>query len=172
MLVPRVYRAPATAGESDALATVEGWPDPSPPSPPRVSPPDLPARLDDRGGLRPRSDAFQTRVSGLDEVTDAAHSALTECVLDGVSAQRLDLTGANLVDVDFAEPRADEVDTRGLRAEHLDLRGLRAEHLDLRGLDAAAYLDPAALRGATLTPWQVEQLASAFAVALGVDVRD
>lgn len=73
----------------------------------------------------------------------------------------LDLPQANLSRVRFEGSRADEVDTRGMRADSVDLRGL----------DGASYLDVSALRGATLAPWQVEQLATAFAVSLGIDVR-
>ncbi|KRB37694.1 hypothetical protein [Microbacterium sp. Root180] len=73
----------------------------------------------------------------------------------------LDLPQATLSRVRFESTRADEVDTRGMRADSLDLRGL----------DAASYLDVSSLRGATLTPWQVEQLAPAFASALGIDVQ-
>ncbi|MGN8551774.1 UNVERIFIED_CONTAM: pentapeptide repeat-containing protein [Microbacterium sp. SLM126] len=73
----------------------------------------------------------------------------------------LDLPQATLSRVRFESTRADEVDTRGMRADSLDLRGL----------EAASYLDVSSLRGATLTPWQVEQLAPTFASSLGIDVQ-
>lgn len=209
---------------------------------PRHSAPDLPDVLDDVDGLRARSDVFQSRVGGLGGQVDAAHSQLTECVIAPASVDRLDLTGAALVDVDTEELRATElvarngrwrsvrvtggrvgtldlsgaeldgVELRGIRIDYLSLggarvsdlliadctilaldlpqatvervrfdgtradevdnRGLRARHLDLRGLEALSYLDPAALRGATLTARQVELLAPAFAASLGIDVRD
>ena len=62
----------------------------------------------------------------------------------------------------FADTRADDVDTRGVRAKELDLRGL----------EAVSYLDAASLRGATLSSRQVEYLAAALAVALGIHVLD
>lgn len=74
----------------------------------------------------------------------------------------LDMPQAILSRVRFENTRADEVDTRGMRADSLDLRGL----------DAASYLDVSSLRGATFTAWQVEQLASALAASVGIDVRD
>lgn len=73
----------------------------------------------------------------------------------------LDLPQATLSRVRFENTRADEVDTRGMRADSLDLRGL----------DAASFLDVSSLRGATLTPWQIEQLAPALAASVGIDVR-
>ncbi|PKI93162.1 hypothetical protein CW368_02465 [Actinomycetales bacterium SN12] len=74
----------------------------------------------------------------------------------------LDLPGATLSRVAFATTSSDEVDPRGMRAEHLDLRGL----------DALGFLDVTALRGATLTLRQVEQLAPVFAVAAGIIISD
>jgi hypothetical protein len=47
-----------------------------------------------------------------------------------------------------------------------------SKDLDLRGLEAVSYLDPASLRGATLSPRQVEYLAPALAEALGIRVLD
>lgn len=211
------------------------------PQPPRVAPPDLPRELAEAVGIDPHAERFQVRITGLDAVTDAAHAVLTECAVAAASVDRLDLTGAILVDVSIDELRAttvtardarlrrvritggrigtldlstagvDEVELRGVRIDYLtlgaakvedmviadctittldlpqavasrvrfentradevDTRGIRADSLDLRGLDAAAYLDVGSLRGATLSPWQVEQLASAFAGALGIDVQ-
>lgn len=209
---------------------------------PRVSPPDLPDQLDEVSGLGSRPEEFRTRIVALDNDTDASHLTLTECVLAGAAADRLDLTGSVLVDVeiddlratavtargarwrrvrvtggrigtlDLAEADLDEVELRGVRIDYLSLggaraidvviadatittldipqatlervsfretradevdnRGLHAAHVDLRGLDAVAFLDPTALRGATLTPWQLERLAPALGAALGIDVRD
>lgn len=211
------------------------------PQPPRVGAPDLPRTLTDVDGLSARGDYFQGRVTSLGVLTDAAHSELTECTLAAASVDRLDLSGASLVDVSIDDLRAttvvarnarlrrvritggrigtldlgtahvDEVELRGVRIDYLslggaqvedllvadcsittldvpqaalsrvrfessradevDTRGMRAADLDLRGLDAAAYLDVGSLRGATLTPWQVEQLSAAFATALGIDVQ-
>ncbi|KQZ84080.1 hypothetical protein ASD56_08660 [Microbacterium sp. Root166] len=212
------------------------------PQPPRIGAPDLPPRLDQSPGLTARGDHFQLRITDLDAVTDAAHAALTECTVAAASVDRLDLTGATLVDVSIEELRAttvvardarlrrvritggrigtldlatagiDEVELRGVRIDYLslggakvedllvadctivtldmpqatltrvrfentradevDTGGMRADSVDLRGLDAASYLNVGALRGATLSPWQVEQLARALAASHGIDVQD
>ena len=84
-------------------------------------------------------------------------SLITDCTLVTV-----DLPMATLTRVRFENCRADEVDTRGLRADSLDLRGL----------DALAFLDVAALRGSTLTTYQVQQLAQVLATSAGIDVQD
>jgi hypothetical protein len=212
------------------------------PHPPRLAAPDLPRDLADSSVLHRHGDHVRERIAGLTGAVDAAHAALTECAVVAASLDRLDLTGATLVDVELQELRAssvsarearlrrvrvsggrigsldlggagvDEVELRGVRIDYLslggakvedvliagctittidlplatlsrvrfedsradevDARGMRADSLDLRGLDAVGYLDVAALRGATLSPWQVEQLAPALAASLGIDVRD
>lgn len=205
---------------------------------PRVSAPDLPRELAD-GPLPARGEeSFQVRWTALDEMTDAAHADLTECAVSDAAVERLDITGASLIDVDVSNLRAtavvgrsarlrrvrftggrigtldladvdaDEVELRGIRIDYLslagariedllitdctfgtvdlpqaglvrvafhgsradevDTRGVRCEHVDLRGLEALSYLDLASLRGATLSPQQVETLAPAFAAALGI----
>lgn len=207
-----------------------------------MAPPDLPDDLDDAIGVEPRGDHFRSRIGGLEGAADASHAEITECVVGAASVERLDLTGATLVDVDVVEPRAltvigrgarlrrvritggrigtldlsgatlDEVELRGVRIDYLslgaaavedllvaectittldlpqatltrvrfedaradevDTRGMKADSLDVRGLAAAAFLDVGSLRGATLTPWQIGQLATAFAAAVGIDVQD
>ena len=214
----------------------------SQPHAPRLSAPDLPPHLEDASPLTRAGDFFQVRWTTLDAQTDAAHATLTECAVVGASVDRLDLTGASLVDVDVADLRAsalsarsarlrrvritggrigtldladtdiDEVELRGVRidyvslaaaritdlliadctigtldlpqatvtrmafadcrADDVDTRGVRAKEMDLRGLEAVSYLDAASLRGAILSSRQVEYLAPALAVALGIRVLD
>ncbi|MFE7845019.1 pentapeptide repeat-containing protein [Microbacterium sp. NPDC057407] len=81
---------------------------------------------------------------------------IVDCVLG-----TLDLPHAVLSRVRIEETRADEVDSRGMRSDGVDFRGL----------DAVSFLDVAALRGVTISPWQAEQLAASFAASLGIDVR-
>jgi len=215
---------------------------PSLPLPPRVSAPDLPPQLEDGAPPARGSESFQLRWTTLDAVTDAAYAVITECAVVEASVDRLDLTGATLVDVelrnlrattltarsarlrrvrvvdgrigtlDLADADLDEVELRGVRIDYLsvaaarvtdlvvtdctigtldmpqaslsrvgfantradevDTRGLRSKDLDLRGLEAVSYLDPASLRGATLSAQQVEYLAPALADALGIRVLD
>lgn len=91
-----------------------------------------------------------------------ASATVSDVRFVGCDIRTIDLPEATLTRVRFEDCRADEVDTRGLRATDLDLRGL----------DALSYTDPRALRGATLSPRQVEALAGSFAASLGIDVRD
>lgn len=109
--------------------------------------------------------------TGIDEVElrgiridylSLAGAKVEDLLVAGCTITTLDLPQATLSRVRFESTRADEVDTRGMRSDSLDLRGL----------DAASYLDVGSLRGATLSPWQVEQLAPAFAAFVGVDVQD
>ncbi len=88
---------------------------------------------------------------------DVSDLLIVDCAIGSV-----DVPLAKLSRVRFDATRADEVDTRGVRAENTDLRGL----------DALRYTDPTSMRGMTLSPRQVELLSSAFASALGIDVRD
>ena len=89
-------------------------------------------------------------------------AAVEDLLVAECTITTLDLPQATLTRVRFEDARADEVDTRGMKADSLDLRGLAA----------AAFLDVGSLRGATLTPWQIGQLATAFAAAVGIDVQD
>ncbi|MET0736214.1 MAG: pentapeptide repeat-containing protein [Microbacterium sp.] len=212
------------------------------PALPRVSPPDLPPRLDAARGLESRTEYFRVEITQLDEKTDAAHAEVSESRVAEASVVDLVLTGAVLVDVeldalrattvsargarlkrvrfaggrigtlDLADAELDEVELRGVRIDYLslaaarvddvlfadcvittldlpqarcdrvafegtsidevDTRGMHAEDVDLRGLEAVSYTDAASLRGATLSPRQIEQLAPAFAATLGIKIRD
>jgi uncharacterized protein YjbI with pentapeptide repeats len=112
---------------------------------------------------------------------DLAGAGVDEVELRGIRIDYLSLAGAKVEDLRIADCTIAALDLpqsvlsrvafEGTRADEVDTRGMRADSLDLRGLDAASYLDVASLRGATLTAWQVEQLAPAFAGFLGIDVR-
>lgn len=217
-------------------------PSASEPVAPRLSPPDLPPRLQDGPFPGRGVDAFQLRWTAIHPVAEAPYANLTECALVDASVERLDVTGATLVDVDVRELRATAVVARGARlrrvrisggrigtldladadlgevelrdvrvdylslaaaritdaviagctigtldvphatvtrmrfddsrADEVDTRGLRATDLDLRSLEAISYLDAASLRGATLSPRQIEHLAPSLAAALGIRVAD
>ncbi len=113
---------------------------------------------------------------------DLSRADLTGVELRGIRIDYLNLSGSTVSDVLFADciigaldaPQATlkRVAFEGCRADEIDNRGWRIENLDLRGLEALHFLDLAALRGATITGQQVENLARGFAIAAGVDVRD
>jgi uncharacterized protein YjbI with pentapeptide repeats len=112
------------------------------PLPPRSAVPDLPARLDDVATLAARADIFQMRITGLHGDVDARHAQLSECVVAAASVDRLDLTGASLVDVDVEEVRATELIARSARWRSVRITGGRIATLDLTD----AELDAVELR--------------------------
>lgn len=81
----------------------------------------------------------------------------TDCTIE-----ELDLGGADALRVAFADCSADK----------LDLTGARLEHVDLRGLQLRAIAGIAELRGATLDPYQVTELAPLLAAHLGITIED
>src|SRR4051794_5082266 len=97
---------------------------------PRVSPPDLPRTLSNGPPPVRGEESFQVRWKTLDEVTDASHSALTECELAGVALERLDLTGASLVDVEVSALRGTVVVGRAARLRRVRFTGGRIGTLD------------------------------------------
>ena len=115
----------------------------SQPHAPRLSAPDLPLHLEDAARLTRGGDFFQVRWTALDAQTDAAHAALTECALIGASVERLDLTGASLVDVDVRDLRASSLGARSARLRRVRITGGRIGTLDL----ADTEIDEVELRG-------------------------
>src|SRR5580765_8306478 len=110
---------------------------------PRVSAPDLPSVLGSGPGPARDGESFQLRWTSLDERTDAAHSDITECAFEEVGVERLDLTGATLVDVAVSGMRATAVVGRGARFRRVRFTGGRIGTLDLGDAD----LDEVELRG-------------------------
>ena len=115
----------------------------SQPHAPRLSAPDLPPRLEDADPLTRGGDFFQVRWTALDAQTDAAHAALTECAVLGASVERLDLTGATLVDVDVRDLRASALSARSARLRRVRITGGRIGTLDLSDTE----IDEVELRG-------------------------
>ncbi len=113
---------------------------------------------------------------------DLADADLDEVELRGVRIDYLSLAAARITDLlvadctigtlDMPQATVTRIGFENSRADDVDTRGLRAKDLDLRGLEAVSYLDAASLRGATLSPRQVEHLAPAMAQALGIRVLD
>ena len=122
-------------------------------------------------------------VGGRIGTLDLADADLDEVELRGVRIDYVSLAAARVSDLLIAATHhrharhAAGDDLRGWRSSTAAptrsiSRGIRAEDLDLRGLEAVSYLDPASLRGATLSARQVEYLAPALAQALGIRVVD
>jgi len=87
---------------------------------------------------------------------------VTDLEISGCAIRTIDMPQSELIRVRFTATSSDEVDPRGMRAKDVDLRGL----------DALAYLDANSLRGATLTSFQVQQLAPIIAAGIGIQIKD
>lgn len=100
------------------------------------------------------------------------------CKFDSVNLRNTalqDVTFADCVlrDTDFGEAKLTRVSFPGSRLDQVALHGATLREVDLRGavtLDITAGID--ALRGATISPVQLFDLAPAFARAAGIIVRD
>lgn len=121
-----------------------------------------------RGGRIGTLDLSQASVAELElrevriDYLNLGAAKITDLEVTGCTIRTIDLPQAELTRVRFADTSSDEVDTRGMRAKDLDLRGL----------DALSYLDAHSLRGATLTSFQVQQLAPVIAAGIGIQVKD
>jgi uncharacterized protein YjbI with pentapeptide repeats len=100
------------------------------------------------------------------------------CKFDSVNFRKAKLREVQFVDcvlrhTDFGDAELTKVTFPGTTVEGLLLNRARLQRVDLRG---AAYLGIAegldALRGATITPLQLLDLAPEFAKAIGITVRD
>ena len=93
-------------------------------------------------------------------------AALTEVQFVDCVLQDVDLGGAELTEVAFPGSRLDRVRLAGARLTDVDLTG--ASSLEIAdGIDGIT-----ALRGAAITYGQLMELASLFALAAGVKIRD
>ncbi len=121
-----------------------------------------------RGGRIGTLDLSQASVAELElrevriDYLNLGAAKVTDLEVIGCTIRTIDLPQAELTRVRFADTSSDEIDTRGMRAKDLDLRGL----------DALSYLDANSLRGATLTSFQVQQLAPVIAAGIGIQVKD
>lgn len=100
------------------------------------------------------------------------------CKFDSVNFRRAKLREVQFVDcvlrhTDFGEADLTKLSFPGTTVEGLLINRARLQQVDLRGaahLDIAEGLD--ALRGATITPLQLLDLAPEFARSIGITVRD
>ena len=116
------------------------------PIPPRDGSPDLPRRLEETSELQTRTEVFAARITGLTGHIDASHAHLTECVVEGATIDRWDLTGAALTDVRIDDLRATEVVARDTRWRSVEISGGRIGTLDLM----RAEFDGIIVRGARI----------------------
>ncbi|MFK3678874.1 pentapeptide repeat-containing protein [Microbacterium sp. NPDC090218] len=125
-------------------------------------------RLRISGGRIGTFDLSEARISELElrdvriDYLNLGAAKVTDLEISGCTIRTIDMPQAELTRVRFTATSSDEVDPRGMRAKDLDLRGL----------DALAYLDANSLRGATLTSFQVQQLAPMIAAGLGIQIKD
>ncbi|MFS0714978.1 hypothetical protein ABC195_13970 [Microbacterium sp. 2P01SA-2] len=113
---------------------------------------------------------------------DAQRARFDGVILRGVRIDYLSAAASTLRDLEIVDCRIGTLDAPGALLERVrftnttvdefDTRALSSTDLDLRGLEALAFTDIRALAGATASRRQVEAHASAFAAALGWDVRD
>lgn len=125
-------------------------------------------RLRISGGRIGTLDLSEARVSELElrdvriDYLNLGAAKVTDLEVSGCAIRTIDMPQAELTRVRFTATASDEVDPRGMRAKDLDLRGL----------DALSFLDANSLRGATLTSFQVQQLAPVIAAGLGIQIKD
>ena len=105
------------------------------PQPPRVSPPDLPDELDDGAGRR-HGDHIGLRIR-LTE--DLAHAQFEQCSLSG-AAERVDLAGATLLDVEIVDARTPVLSLKDATIRRLRIAGGRIGTLDLSGAHIAELI--------------------------------
>ncbi len=105
------------------------------PQPPRVSPPDLPDELDDGAGRR-HGDHIGLRIR-LTE--DLAHAQFEQCSLSG-AAERVDLAGATLLDVEIVDARTPVLSLKDATIRRLRIAGGRIGTLDLSGAHVAELI--------------------------------
>ncbi|UPL17458.1 pentapeptide repeat-containing protein [Microbacterium aurugineum] len=120
------------------------------------------------GGRIGTLDLSEARISELDlrdvriDYLNLGASKVTDLEISECTIRTIDMPQAELTRVRFTSTSTEEVDSRGMRAKDLDLRGL----------DAVAFLDANSLRGATLTSFQVQQLAPVIAAGIGIQIKD
>ncbi|MFD5821898.1 pentapeptide repeat-containing protein [Nesterenkonia xinjiangensis] len=96
------------------------------------------------------------------DLVNLRSASLTDVVLDGCTLTELDLGAAKV--------RRMQVRDCGIGT--LDLTGADLQHVDLRGARVSRIVGLAGLRGTTISPEQLMDLAPAFAEHLGLDVQD
>ncbi|WP_295013784.1 pentapeptide repeat-containing protein [uncultured Microbacterium sp.] len=105
------------------------------PAPPRLSPPDLPEELAPAPGRRHGDHVGQRIPLG----EDLAHARLEQCVLSG-AAERAELTGSTLLDVEIVDARTPVLSLKNATIRRLRIAGGRVGTLDLSGAHVAELI--------------------------------
>lgn len=108
--------------------------------------------------------------AGLSEVR-IADSKLDLVNLRGASAADVVLEGCTLTELDLGGAKVRRMQVRDCEIGTLDLTGADLQHVDLRGARLSRIIGLAGMRGATISPEQLMDLAPALAEHLGLDVQ-
>ncbi len=108
----------------------------------------------------------------------APGARLTRVAMRTVRANYVNLRGAEITDLQLTGCRIEELDLGSAQVLRADLTGCDIDRLvlseavlkdvDLRGAELSTLEGVAALRGATISPFQLTRLAPAFAEQLGI----
>ncbi|GAA2412957.1 pentapeptide repeat-containing protein [Actinomadura vinacea] len=99
------------------------------------------------------------------------------CKLDGINFRDAELTDVTFEDcllreVDFGGAALTRTGFPGSRLARTTLVGARLEQADLRGAELGITIEPGSLRGAIVSPEQLQDLAPLLAETLGITVED
>lgn len=108
--------------------------------------------------------------SGLAEVR-VADSKMDLVNLRGASVTDVELRGCTITELDLGGAKVRRLRVADTGISTLDLSGASLEHVDLRGARLERIIGLTGLRGATISPEQLVELAPALAEHLGLDVR-
>jgi uncharacterized protein YjbI with pentapeptide repeats len=92
--------------------------------------------------------------------------------LRGAELRDVLFTDCTIDELDLGQARATRVAFRSTRVKTLDVTGATLTHVDLRALELEQIVGLEGLKGATLSSFQVGQLAALFAERLGIRVQD
>nr|WP_246256041.1 pentapeptide repeat-containing protein [Isoptericola halotolerans] len=92
--------------------------------------------------------------------------------LRGATLRDVVLTDCVVDELDLVQAQATRVSFEGTRVRRLDVQASSLQDVDLRGAELTELVGTDALRGSTITPAQLGQLAPALAANLGIDVVD
>jgi uncharacterized protein YjbI with pentapeptide repeats len=92
--------------------------------------------------------------------------------LRGATLQDVVFSGCTVDELDLVQARATRVAFEDTRVRRLDVQASTLQDVDLRGAGLTELVGTDALRGTTISPAQLAQLAPVLAANLGIDVAD